>query len=52
MATKKKADWTEILIRQKAISPDQLAEAKQMVIETGIKLPEAVVRWTTPRART
>jgi type IV pilus assembly protein PilB len=44
MATKKRADWTEILLRQKAISPEQLAEAKQMAVETGVKLPEAVVK--------
>ena len=44
MAAKRKGDYTEILIRQKIISPDQLAEAKQMVKESGIKLSDALVR--------
>ena len=44
MAAKQKGDYTEILIRQKVISPDQLAEAKQMSKESGIKLPDALVR--------
>ncbi|MGO9112714.1 MAG: GspE/PulE family protein [Thermoguttaceae bacterium] len=41
---KKKADWTEILIRQGHVSPDQINEAKQMAKESGIKLPDALVR--------
>ena len=44
MAARQKGDYTEILIRQKVISPDQLAEAKQMSKESGIKLPDALVR--------
>ncbi len=41
---KRKADYTEILVRQGLISPEQLAEAKQMAKESGIKLPDALVR--------
>jgi type IV pilus assembly protein PilB len=44
MAAKRKGDYTEILIRQKVISPDQLAEAQQMVKESGTKLPDALIR--------
>ena len=44
MAARQKGDYTEILIRQKVISPDQLAEAKQMSKESSIKLPDALVR--------
>ncbi len=41
---KKKAEWTEILIRQGLISPEQLNEAKQMAKESGSKLPDALIR--------
>ena len=41
---KKKADYTEILMRQGLVSPEQLNEAKQMAKESGIKLPDALVR--------
>jgi type IV pilus assembly protein PilB len=41
---KRKAEYTEILIRQGVISPDQLTEAKQMAKESAIKLPEALIR--------
>jgi type IV pilus assembly protein PilB len=41
---KKKADYTEILVRQGLVSPDQITEAKQMAKESGIKLPDALVR--------
>ena len=41
---KKKADYTEILIRQGLVSPEQITEAKQMAKESGIKLPDALVR--------
>ena len=41
---KKKADYSEILIRQGLVSPDQISEAKQMAKESGIKLPDALVR--------
>ena len=44
MAAKRKGDYTEILIRQKIISPDQLAEGKQMAKESGMKLPDALIR--------
>jgi type IV pilus assembly protein PilB len=44
MAARQKGDYTEILIRQKVISPDQLAEAKQMSKDSSIKLPDALVR--------
>ena len=41
---KRKADYTEILIRQGICGPDQLTEAKQMAKESGMKLPDALVR--------
>jgi type IV pilus assembly protein PilB len=41
---KRKSDYTEILVRQGVISPDQLAEAEQMVADSGMKLPEALTR--------
>jgi type IV pilus assembly protein PilB len=41
---KRKSDYTEILIRQGVISPDQLEEARQMAREANIKLPDAIVR--------
>ena len=44
MATKKKGDWIDILVRQGTISPDQLAEARQMAEQAGIKLPDALDR--------
>ncbi len=45
MATKKKkTDYTEILIRQGIISPEQLAEARQMAEESGMKVPDALTR--------
>ena len=44
MAAKRKTDFTEILIRQGIISPDQLAEAQQMVAEQGLNLADALVR--------
>jgi len=44
MAAKRKSDYTDILLGQGAISPDQLAEAKQMAGDTGTKLPEAIIR--------
>jgi len=47
---KRPGDWTEILIAQGTISPDQLAEAKQMASESNVKLPEALSRlgYATP----
>jgi type IV pilus assembly protein PilB len=44
MAAKKKGDYTEILIRQGIISPEQLAEAVEMADESGMKLPDALTR--------
>ena len=41
---KKKAEYTEILMRQGLVSPEQINEAKQMAKESGIKLPDALVR--------
>jgi type IV pilus assembly protein PilB len=41
---KKKAEWTEILIRQGVVGPEQITEARQMAKESGIKLPDALVR--------
>jgi type IV pilus assembly protein PilB len=45
MAVKRKSDYTEILVRRGVISPEQLAEAQQMVArEPGLKLPDALVK--------
>jgi len=44
MATKKKEAYTDILVRQGIISPDQLSEAQQMAQQAGIRLPEAFSR--------
>lgn len=44
MATKKKLKYTDILIRQGIISPDQLKEAAEMAQQTGMKLSEALGR--------
>ena len=41
---KRKSDYTEILIRQGLISPEQLAEAQQMSQESGMKLADALTR--------
>ncbi len=41
---KKRADFTEILVRRGVVSPDQIQEAGQMAKETGTKLPDALVR--------
>jgi type IV pilus assembly protein PilB len=41
---KRKSDYTEILVRRGLLSPDQLAEAKQMADESDIRLPEAIAR--------
>ncbi len=44
MAAKQQGDYTDILIRNSVISPDQLAEAQQMAAESGMKLPDALTR--------
>ncbi len=44
MAAKRKSDYTEILIRRGAISPEQLAEAQQMATEQSIKLADAITK--------
>ena len=41
---KKKADYTEILIRQGIISSEQLAEAVEMADQSGMKLADALSR--------
>jgi type IV pilus assembly protein PilB len=41
---KRKRDYTEILVRNGVISPEQLAEAQQMSSESAMKLAEALTR--------
>jgi type IV pilus assembly protein PilB len=41
---KRKSDYTEILVRQGVISPEQLAEARQMSSESSMKLADALTR--------
>ena len=40
----KKNTWTDILIRQGVVSREQVAEAQQMVKQTGAKLSDSLVR--------
>jgi type IV pilus assembly protein PilB len=44
MATKRREEWTDILIRQGVVSPDQLAEAVQMADDAGMRVPDALIR--------
>ena len=44
MAAKRKKNYTDILIANGVISRDQLAEAEQMALQGGIKLPEAFAK--------
>ncbi len=44
MAAKRKTDYTNILIRQKVLSPEQVQEAEHMARQTGMKLQDALVR--------
>ncbi|MBN2216865.1 MAG: Flp pilus assembly complex ATPase component TadA [Pirellulales bacterium] len=44
MAAKRPGDWTQILISQGIISPEQLAEARQMASESDVKLPDMLSR--------
>ena len=41
---KKKQHWTEILITQGLVGPDQLTEAEQMARQSDLKLPDALDR--------
>lgn len=44
MAAREKRDFTEILIRGRVITPDQLAEAKRKAAQQGVKLADALVK--------
>ena len=44
MAAKKRLEWTEILIRQGVVSPEQLAEAVQMADESGMQVVDSLSR--------
>jgi len=44
MAAKRKSDYTDILIRQKVLSPEQVQEAEHMARQTGMKLQDTLVR--------
>ncbi|MGH7174275.1 MAG: GspE/PulE family protein, partial [Gemmataceae bacterium] len=41
---KSRGDFTDILVRQQILSPDQLEEAKGLQQATGVKLPDALVK--------
>jgi type IV pilus assembly protein PilB len=41
---KARADFTEILLRRKVISPEQLQAAQQLQQQQGLKLPDALVK--------
>ncbi len=43
-AKRSRRDWPDILISRGVISPEQLAEAKQMAEESSLKLPDALSR--------
>jgi type IV pilus assembly protein PilB len=42
MAAKRKADWTDLLLKNKIIGSDQLAEAREMADQTGRKLADTL----------
>ncbi|HOA52379.1 MAG: ATPase, T2SS/T4P/T4SS family [Thermogutta sp.] len=44
MAVKRRVDYTDLLIRKGIISADQLEEAKQLAAQSGMKLPDAIIR--------
>jgi len=44
---KARGDFTDVLIRRKLISPDQLAEAESLAASTGIKLQDAFIKLQT-----
>ena len=44
MAAKRKSEYTEILVRQGIVSPDQLAEAKQMAAQSGMSPADALTQ--------
>ena len=44
MAAKRKGDYTDILIRREIISSEQLEEAGEMAAQSGMKLPDALIR--------
>ena len=39
-----KANYTDLLVRDKILSPDQVAEAQQMAQQSGLKVQDAIVR--------
>src|SRR5262245_47760953 len=41
---KSQGDFTEILVRKQILSPDQLAEARNVEKQTGAKLQDAIVK--------
>ncbi len=44
MAVKRRVDYTDLLVSKGVISPDQLEEAKQLAAQSGMKLPDAIIR--------
>lgn len=44
MAVKRRLDYTDLLVQKGIVSPDQLEEAKQLAAQSGMKLPDALVR--------
>src|SRR6478672_1953371 len=44
---KARGDFTDVLIKRKLISPDQLAEAESLAASTGIKLQDAFIKLQT-----
>src|SRR4051812_27262812 len=41
---KAKGDFTEILLKRQVLGSDQLAEARQLQAQAGLKLPDAIVK--------
>ena len=37
-------DYTDILVRKKILAPDQLAEARDLAMKTGVKLQDALIK--------
>ena len=44
MATKTRADFTDVLLRRKILGAEQLEEARSMASQTGTKLQDALIR--------
>lgn len=44
MAVKRRADYTDLLVQRGIVSADQLEEARELAAQSGMKLPDALIR--------